>query len=177
MAGAVAGVMTAFARRAAVLPLALAMLAWAGPWAPATADFEAGNQAYAKRDYDAAFKAWLPLAEAGHPVAQNNIGFMYRKGRGIRLDEEKAIYWYRRSAEQGFPEAMTNLGYMYDEGRSVAQDFVQSYKWFLLAAEHGRAGAEGHLKILEEQYMTPDQVAEAKALAAAWQPTVETGGE
>lgn len=139
----------------------------------AWADFEAGNKAYAARDYDAAFKAWYPLAEAGDPVAQNNIGFMYRKGRGVHLDESEAIKWYRRSAEQGFADAMTNLGYMYDEGRTVKQNFVESYKWFLLAAERGREGAAGHLELLEERYMTPEQIQQAKDLAAAWEPKRE----
>ena len=76
--------------------------------APALADFEAGNQAYAKRDYDTAFKAWLPLAEAGDPAAQNNIGFMYRKGRAVTPDDATAFSWYMRSAQQGFADAMTN---------------------------------------------------------------------
>ena len=145
--------------------------------AVAWADFEAGNQAYAKRDYDTAFKAWYPLAEAGDPMAQNNIGFMYRKGRGVPPNEAEAIKWYRRAADQGLADAMTNLGYMYDEGRTVEQDFVQSYKWFLLATERGREGADGHLKLLEEEYMTPEQVEEAKALAANWQATPETPAE
>lgn len=140
---------------------------------PAIADFEAGNQAYAKRDYDTAFKAWLPLAEAGDPAAQNNIGFMYRKGRGVTPDDSIAISWYRRSAAQGFADAMTNLGYMYDESRGTTQDLVESYKWFLLAHERGRVGAEGHLEILEENYLTPEQVEEAKARAAVWTPTPE----
>jgi len=140
----------------------------------AWADFEAGNQAYAKRSYDVAFKEWFPLAEAGDPAAQNNIGFMYRKGRGVPPDEVEAIKWYRRAADQGFADAMTNLGYMYDEGRTVEQDFVESYKWFLLASERGREGADDHLKFLEEEYMTPEQVEQAKALAADWEATPES---
>jgi len=149
---------------------AAALLSLSVAWA----DFESGNEAYAKRNYDEAFKAWYPLAEAGDPMAQNNIGFMYRKGRGVTLDEVEAIKWYRRAAEQGFADAMTNLGYMYDEGRTVKQDFVESYKWFLLASERGREGADGHLKFLEEEYMTPEQIEEAKALAAQWEPKPET---
>jgi TPR repeat protein len=165
-----------------VLSKAAARLVMAGAAAivsvsVAWADFEAGNEAYAKRNYDAAFKAWLPLAEAGDPLAQNNIGFMYRKGRGVALDEAQAIEWYSRAAAQGLPAAMTNLGYMYDEGRTVEQDFVESYKWFLLAHERGREGAEDHLKFLEEEYMTPEQVEQAKALAADWQPKLETPAE
>lgn len=134
---------------------------------PAQADFEDGNEAYARRDYETAFIAWMPLAEAGDPRAQNNIGFMFRKGRGTQIDERKAIYWYQRAADQGFADAMTNLGYMYDEGRTVEQDLIVSYMWFTLAAERGRAGAEGHLDVLET-YLSPEEVAEAKRRAAEW---------
>lgn len=155
--------------------LAPALVLVAGVASVAFADFEAGNRAYADRDYDTAFKEWLPLAEAGDPIAQSNIGFMYRKGRGIPLDEKEAVKWYRRAAEQGFPEAMTNLGYMYDEGRGVEQDLVESYKWFLLAAERGREGADGHLEVLKNDYMTAEQIAEAERRAAAWTPTPEHG--
>ena len=160
-------VVRAFALLAPVLVLATAAAS------AAVADFEAGNRAYADRDYDTAFKEWLPLAQAGDPMAQNNIGFMYRKGRGVPLNETEAVKWYRRAAEQGFPEAMTNLGYMYDEGRGVEQDLVESYKWFLLAAERGREGADGHLEVLKNEFLTPEQVAEAERRAAAWTPVPE----
>ena len=138
------------------------------------ADFDAGNRAYAARDYETAFKEWLPLAEAGDAMAQNNIGFMYRKGRGVPPDEKEAVKWYRRAAEQGLPDAMTNLGYMYDEGRGIEQDLLESYKWFLLAAERGREGAEGHLDVLKG-FLTPEQIAEAEKRAAAWTPSPEQG--
>lgn len=133
--------------------------------APVRADFMAGNRAYARRDYATAFSEWRPLALKGDPVAQSNIGFMYRKGRGVPRDEAEAVKWYRRAAEQGLPEAMTNLGFMYDEGRGIAQDFVESYKWFKVAAERGRPGADGHLRVLKS-FMTAEQVAEAEAAAA-----------
>jgi uncharacterized protein len=154
----------------AAIGLALAVTATL----PAQADFEDGNAAYAKRDYETAFNAWLPLAEAGDPKAQNNIGFMFRKGRGTQINEGTAIYWYSRSAAQGFAEAMTNLGYMYDEGRTVEQDLVVSYMWFSLAADRGRQGAAGHLEVLET-YLTPEEVAEAKRRAADWVEKPEAG--
>lgn len=136
---------------------------------PALADLEAGNQAYARNDYDTAFKEWLPLAEAGDAQAQNNIGFLYRRGRGVHPDFKEAAKWYRRAAEQGFTEAMTNLGKMYDEGWGVEQDFVESYKWFYIAYMNGVEDVPGHLEILKD-FMTAEQIEEAKQRAAAWEP-------
>lgn len=141
---------------------------------PVYADMQAGNEAYANNNYVLAFEEWLKEAEAGNPLAQNNIGYMYRKARGAPVDWEEAVKWYRRAAEQGLPEAMTNLGYMYDEGKGVAQDLIESYKWFLLAARRDREGAEGHLELLRNEFLTPEAVAEAVKRADEWIPTPET---
>ncbi len=140
---------------------------------PVYADMQAGNEAYANGNYGLAFEEWLKEAEAGNPLAQNNIGYMYRKARGAPIDWVEAVKWYRRAAEQGLPEAMTNLGYMYDEGKGTAQDLIESYKWFLLAARRDREGAEGHLEVLRNEFLTPEAVAEAVKRADAWSPTPE----
>ena len=49
--------------------------ALAGPW-------EDGMVAYNRGDYVPAIRLFRPLAEAGNPKAQNQIGLMYRKGEG-----------------------------------------------------------------------------------------------
>ena len=138
------------------------------------ADMKAGHEAYAENDYVRAFDEWLKEAKAGNPIAQNNIGYMYRKARGAPISWEEAAYWYSRAAEQGMPEAMTNLGKMLDEGEGVKQDFVESYKWFLLASRRGLEAAEGHLKILRNEFMSAEAVAEAIKRADNWSPKTET---
>ena len=140
------------------------------------ADYRDDELAWARQDFDTAFRAWLPLAEAGDPVAQNSIGYMYRRGFGIAFDEAAAAHWYRRAAEQGLVDAMTNIGFMHDEGRGVERDYVESYKWFLLASQRGIERAAGHLQVLEG-FMTPEQITEARALAATWQAKPETAAE
>lgn len=49
--------------------------ALAGPW-------EDGMVAYNRGDYLPAIRLFRPLAEAGNPKAQTQIGTMYRKGEG-----------------------------------------------------------------------------------------------
>ena len=49
--------------------------AQAGPW-------EDGMVAYNRGDYVPAIRLFRPLAEAGNPKAQNQIGLMHRKGEG-----------------------------------------------------------------------------------------------
>ncbi|MEZ9521512.1 hypothetical protein AB4155_18515, partial [Vibrio splendidus] len=44
--------------------------------------------------------------------AQTNLGAMYENGRGVPLDEEQAVYWYRQAAEQGYARAQRYLRWM-----------------------------------------------------------------
>ena len=45
---------------------------------------------------------WLTLAaQQGDDVAQNNLGEMYSKGKGIEQNYFEAARWYLSAAEQG----------------------------------------------------------------------------
>jgi TPR repeat protein len=69
--------------------LALAILALV---APAHAEpFEDGQAAYGRGDYATAMRLWRPLAEQGHAVAQSNLGFLYRTGKGVPQDDAEAV--------------------------------------------------------------------------------------
>ncbi len=158
-------------RRAALL---LCLCAAPGPaLADALADRDAGNAAWKAQAYDEAARHWRAAAEAGNAAAQNNLGFLYRKGFGVGKDEAEAAKWYRRAAEQGLVDAMTNLGMLLDEGFGVARDYVESYKWFLLALRGGHPGAQGHLDILAEEFLSSEEVAEATRRADAWRAVKE----
>ena len=156
-------------------PAALLLWAAAGPAAAdPIADRDAGNAAWKAQDYDIAARHWRAAADAGNAAAQNNLGFLYRKGFGVGRDEREAARWYLRAANQGLVDAMTNLGMLYDEGFGVARDYVESYKWFLLAVRGGHPGAQGHLDVLvDEGFATPETIAEATRRADAWKPARE----
>jgi uncharacterized protein len=49
-------------------------------------DLQDGVDAYEIKDYETAYKLWLPLAEQGDAKAQYNLGVMYGKGQGVPLD-------------------------------------------------------------------------------------------
>lgn len=104
-------------------------------------DFEAGVEATKHRDYATALRVYLPLAEQGHAMAQNNLAVMYRDGLGIPKDYAKALKWYRLSAEQGNSLAQGGLGNMYHEGKGVPQDLTEAALWYRLSADQGNATA------------------------------------
>lgn len=76
------------------------------------------------KDWYAAFRQWLPLAEAGDPKAQYNIGRCYCLGMGVEDDKEKGLEWYLKSANQEDPRAHYNLYLFYKE---IDQDKSSQY--------------------------------------------------
>lgn len=88
----------------------LLALALFGVALPAYADVKAGVDAWERGEYAAAVSEWRPLAIAGDPDAQFNLGQAYKLGRGVPVDLAEAEAWYRRAAEKGHLQAEDNLG-------------------------------------------------------------------
>ncbi len=96
---------------------------------PALAGFEDGVAAAKRGDYAVAYREFRPLAEAGDPQAQPNLGVMSYNGRGVERNFTEAAKWFRRAAERGVAEAQSSHGYMYQKGEGVTQDYAQSTRW------------------------------------------------
>src|SRR5436305_15185533 len=115
-------------------------------------DFQAGMDAYADGDYKTALEKWRPLAEAGDPASQTNLGFLYYEGKGVPQNYEEALKWYRKAALNGYPDAAFNLGVAYSEGKGgqlvpmeglgVMRHKTQALHWYQLAADSGYAPAQ-----------------------------------
>ncbi len=141
-------------RAALVMLLALGQPVHAADFTEAASAFEAG-------DFETALDLWQQLAELGNTAAQNNLGFMYEKGLGVRPNPFTAADWYRRSADQGNPDAQVNLGVLYATGFGVPQDLVEAHKLFHRAAEAGNLKAKQDLSKIV-RLMSPEQFALAR---------------
>jgi TPR repeat protein len=139
---------------------------------PAFADFQAGVDAYQKGDYVGAVKEWRPLAEAGDPIAQFNLGLLYLDGHGVPQSVAEAANWFRRAAEQDYTEAQHNLGAMYGSGQGVKRDYVQAYKWLNICAAKGNGGCVTQRDLIAKK-LKPGQVAEGQRLATDFKPQKE----
>lgn len=153
---------------------------------------EGGLNAFHERDYARAFKHLRPLADDGDPTAQCTLGHMFYDPQvGWRkADHVESAKWFRRAAEQGNVEAQYLLGSMYssNEGfespgamRRMAQRLkkthapnrdTEAYKWLCLAAKGGHTAADTLRKKLKKD-LTPERLAEAKALLRHWRPAQE----
>jgi TPR repeat protein len=109
---------------------------------------ELGVEATQRGDFGAAFKLFLPLAEAGDPEAQHNLAMLYRAGRGVEKDLAVSARWFRRAAEQGVADAQYYLGHLYDTGEGVQQSAQYAFVWYRKAAEQGQGLAQINLGVM-----------------------------
>jgi hypothetical protein len=110
--------------------------------APADMQFRNGLSAYSSGNYMRALEIWLPLAQHEDAPSQAGVGFIYHRGLGVEVDDQKAFFWLRKAAEHGQPEGQMMLGTLYFYGQGVGQSYVQAYAWCDLAQDGGSADAE-----------------------------------
>jgi uncharacterized protein len=121
-----------------------------------------------EKDSEQAIKWFKVAAGQGNADAQFFLGAMYLLPE---RDITEGLKWVRLAAEQGMHDAQFLLGMAYLKGQNFARDSVQADMWLRLAAAHGGEFYRSQLDEAEKQ-LTPDQIAQAKALVAAWKPNV-----
>ena len=112
-------------------------------------------------------EAWClrELAELGDVTAQYKLGTAYEDGSCVPIDNEKAVFWYRKAAEQGNSSAQYSFGRMFDYGCGVPEDKQEAAIWYRKAAEQGDGDAQNDLGVM---YLTGEGVPEDKTQAAFW---------
>ena len=122
----------------------------------------------------------LKLAEKDDIRAEIAVGITYATGvDGYPKNPTEGAKFLARAAEQGNALAQALLSGLYMTGTGVPQDDVLSYTWAELASSgvgwpdsaHDMIvkGSEDQRKDLAAR-MTPEQIAKAKQMAAAWKP-------
>lgn len=123
------------------------------PWALAAAE-----------QGDEAALTWLRThAEAGLRPAQSAYGLWL-------LDRDQAAEGatlLQAAAQAGDVVAQYRLGLMLTTGEGVEQDYVQAHAWLNIAAASGHPDAPDKREVVS-QLMTPEQVAQAQAVARAF---------
>ena len=132
------------------------------PEAAAVADPMAEALAAAKAgDYELALRIWEPLAQAGLPRAQNNIGACFAEGLGVPRDRELALKWLQLAADAGDPVGERNYAAFHMQGLSGTDpDYRTAAEYYRRAAQKGDAPAQDMLSwmLLEGGVTTADPV-------------------
>jgi len=93
-------------------------------------------------DHETALRWTQKAADKGDPQAEDELGTLYRLGKGVEPDLAKAREWYRKAGEQGYAPAENNLGMMYRLGAGGPPDYERAFGWLHRAADHGVATAK-----------------------------------
>ncbi len=146
-----------FASFAAVLAVMLGMIVWynfdlinQALYSPLS-QFERGDIYHKKGDYANAIKLYEKAAAQGNVYALNNLGTMYKNGKGVKQDYLKAKEFYEKAAVQNNAHAQCNLGMMYLHGLGVPQSSDKAIEYFTQAAEQGHEDAKSELQKLSQQ--------------------------
>jgi uncharacterized protein len=62
--------------------------------------------------------------------AMNNLGWMYEKGEGVKVDFQIAMDWYEKAANLGSIDAMNNIALMYEKGKGRKRDAQKAAEWY-----------------------------------------------
>jgi len=88
-------------------------------------------------DFAPAWCIWEPLAEAGNVTAQFNLGWLYRNGNGVAVNEERARQLWEQAARSGHAEAQMALAMLYGQRGGAVEDQAQAVNWYREAAAQG----------------------------------------
>lgn len=99
------------------------------------------------RKADPTFQSWQAFlatrkANAGDPVAQQELALRYFTGVGVDADTAKAAFWMKKAADQNLVQARFNMALFCYHGWGVPWDPFESYHQFLLCAERHIPEAE-----------------------------------
>jgi len=141
----------------------------------AHAEIQKAKEAILVDDFATALKILEPLAEDGDPVAQLNLGVMYRRGHGVEKDEEKGIYLYKLSAEQEFAGAQHNLAAVLYNDAETATVRSAAVELFMLAAKQGNQPSIEVIEAMFEQGLKAAKSGKYDIALREWAPLADNG--
>ncbi len=106
--------------------------------------YDEAMKLYDDRKYKEALQILIPLADAGDPKAQNDVGIMYETGQGITANFKVASKYYGDSAEQGYAEGECNFGLI----KKAQKKYHEAVQLFQKSANQGNMCGEHYLAVM-----------------------------
>ena len=83
----------------------LSFLVFSAVPAAASADYQAGRDAYDNQDYAAAFENWTSAADSGDAQSQFALAKLYEQGQGVPQNFVRAHLFYNLAGSKGLADA------------------------------------------------------------------------
>ena len=75
------------------------------------------------------------LADRGVVAAQDQLGWSYLYGRGIKANPGQAFRWFGKAADQGDSYAQAMMGICFELGQGVTPDQEKAFQWYRRSAD------------------------------------------
>ncbi|KAH0786033.1 SEL1-like repeat protein [Histomonas meleagridis] len=86
--------------------------------------------------------AAIYLNKANNADAQYRCGLLLEKGMGVKLDLQKAAYFYKLAADNGSIEALYHLSVLLHNGNGIPKDEQLALQYLKLAADKGHLNSQ-----------------------------------
>lgn len=116
------------------------------------------------QDFARASGFFHQACEGGNARACYQLGEMYESGQGVLQDYSRAAELFRQTCESGSVGGCHRLGLLHRDGLGVDQDNLRAHALFNIDASYGHGTARTNRDTVA-RLMTPQQIAEAQALA------------
>jgi ankyrin repeat protein len=102
------------------------------------------------RDYPQAVSHLNPLVAKGDPEAQYRLAGLYRLGKGVIRNLDKATDLYHQSAQAGHAEAQYAIALILEKSNKSSASLFEARRWYKKSAEQGNKRASLRLEQLED---------------------------
>lgn len=93
-----------------------------------------------------AYGVLASLERSNNRAAINNLGWLYKNGRGCTQDYVMAKLLFERAAQMGSSASFFHLGELYEKGLGVKQDLEYAKGMYIESADRGNDRAKNRLK-------------------------------
>ena len=105
------------------------------------------------RDYPQVVSRLISLVEKGSPEAQYRLAGLYRSGKGVTRDLDKATNLYHKSARAGHADAQYAIALIIEKSNNSPLSLNEARRWYTKSADQGNKRA---LLRLEQFKDSPD---------------------
>ncbi|CAG8487596.1 11831_t:CDS:1 [Ambispora leptoticha] len=104
-------------------------------------------------------------SELNDPLGLQETGVFYYHGKGVKINNIEANYWFKKAAEVGMGIAQHRLAINYLKGRGIEVDHAEGFKWLLRSANAGFVEA---MDSLTDLYLNGIYTKKNNRLALFW---------
>lgn len=144
-------------------------------------NFNAGLEAYLRKDYGRALEIWQKLIDNDTRIsstfvledidphekslAQYGVGLLYWQGLGVEQSYPQAMRWLLQAAENGHKGAALKLAVLYLEGLAGEKNEQKAAEWMLVAAQASLPDAQYNLGLM---YLNGTGLIKDRQQAISW---------